>query len=538
MVKRLCFFFLFLLLIEVEKLYPYYWIYAPIESENDVERLYEKGKIEYTEYNMLLELFRDKIDINNADEETLFLVPGITEKDIVKIKKYREKHFFKDIKELKKVIGEDSYKASNRFFYVSAKVKYNLNDRCYLYGSDYQTIFRNNFYSDYVNIYSDIRRKYRSYAERNGDFVFKKDSDYKFKPERTTCYFKLKNFSFILGDYEIKGIFLLGGGSKESSWLSITKNFGYTEKMKGIASIFDYDNWKILTFYSGFKKDGSVIAYDKKKKEYESAFLYDLYWQETKGTVIRYQKRKYGLSLGYMNYFDKEPNYFKDEHLFFFSSFAVPFYFTKIFFDFVENKEKDLAFRVSFSNRGEHNRFFTTFYKNTGVFLPFANSEYASSKKGFEFSDKGRYGKLSYYALLKNFTKSDDSSSLYYFGKLSYEIFENFSPFIEIGKYSSDQYNGMGIFYGSYSNSYKLSFRKYESGKTSFYFRKKFSKKGYFLLGEIYYNYKNGKSVEKIANGSLNIFLNNMFTFRYLLHLRWYGKSEYSSSYFYFSLEI
>ncbi|MBN1383688.1 MAG: helix-hairpin-helix domain-containing protein [Elusimicrobia bacterium] len=71
------------------------------ESDSDIEEAYQSGDIEYDEYEKLLTIYNDKIDINTADVFQLQTLPGLTPFYASKIVEYRLKHdYYKNINEL------------------------------------------------------------------------------------------------------------------------------------------------------------------------------------------------------------------------------------------------------------------------------------------------------------------------------------------------------------------------------------------------------------------------------------------------------
>lgn len=62
-------------------------------------------------FSLLVSLLFSAVDLNNANKEELISLKGIGEKKATKILKYREKHCFKKLKDLKKVKGISKKKA-------------------------------------------------------------------------------------------------------------------------------------------------------------------------------------------------------------------------------------------------------------------------------------------------------------------------------------------------------------------------------------------------------------------------------------------
>lgn len=107
---------LFLLLIPLSLGYDYGVDFSDVTSEDDLRDLagewdydtaeYVAGEITNEEYEILKDLFDNKVNLNTADRDELYNLPEISYDLADKIIEYREKHgLFKSREEVKKVPG-------------------------------------------------------------------------------------------------------------------------------------------------------------------------------------------------------------------------------------------------------------------------------------------------------------------------------------------------------------------------------------------------------------------------------------------------
>ncbi|MEW6086736.1 MAG: helix-hairpin-helix domain-containing protein [bacterium] len=261
-----------------------------INSEEDIYRFYHEGLIEYFDYLRLLDIFENKIDINQAGIEDLLDLPGIDIKTAERIIEYREKSGdFSKIFDLQKVplLSKDVYKNIRNFVdifplkeggLVRVKLEEDpLDDEgLYVYHRlRYQTPW---FGFGYI---LERDEEVDNYSIENGN-PKKQDEEIKFRLKKK--YVLLKDFfgikNITAGDYTLRfGKGLVIGNSYSRNRIGILPDLSLYDKFFGTALELKINCVTLTPFYSKNKLNNNGFP--------------DVYQEEIKGLNTIFDVTKY-----------------------------------------------------------------------------------------------------------------------------------------------------------------------------------------------------------------------------------------------------
>ena len=441
MVKKvLVFFIIYFFCVTIN---GFIWVYDfVIRDESDIEKLYSEGHIDFISYIDLLDIFKNKVDLNRATYNELMEIPYINQNTAKKIIKNRNYISVRDIMKIK-TVDKYLYKRIKHFLKVEMKDKFE--NTIYIYkNEDYQYIKNKTKFS---NLYCDLKFVYEqkiNYISAN-KYIFEEEK-YKFEVNSYFLKYQIsKNFEIAGGNYRLKfgeGLLLSDGSSYGRN--NYKSDMSSSEYLKGVIVKKNIGNIDSYLFYSGMKKDRSVYLYYEEEERYRKKNLDDIYWEELKGIGVTYNFNQDYIGFSYIDYFDNldETPELKNYGSLFYGLDLYDIYYISGEITFSNSKiVAENRFSADFSN----NYFDISYFTNSsGLYLPFVFDYKNESSNIFVVRHRynkekiGIYSKLNY----KNYNLEDNSI---FYSKVNYEFSDRIDFNYKYYCNDDSYYNQIGV---------------------------------------------------------------------------------------------
>ena len=468
MVKKIIIIIIFIF-ITIE-IFGFVWVYDKVlDSERDIEKLYNDNYIDYETYLNLKEIFRDKIDLNNGSIEEFIRVPHLDRELAKKIVDMRKDEKFKSVKDLQKIDILDDYRYKRIIPFLEVSIKDVVDDRASAYIYEDKSYFKNQFFYRNVKAFFSINYNNEIEYYKKNDYYYLKSNQKQIDLDSLFFSYSKENILLIGGDYRIKigeGLMISNGSYYGRN--EIRDNLTRQNYLRGVGVRYQNDNLKLFGFYSGYKKEYDHYVYNINKEEYEKTTLANLYWEETRGLSIQYQNKNKYIGTSIMHYFNKKPNDFKN------------FMYYNLYYKYEMMDNIDLYGEGVYSDEkyalinrliGEYNEFYfniSYFTRNKNLYLPFFYKSKRNKEDIFSMKIKHRYKDFRLYS---KFESEIDKykSDLKYYGKVNYDFNDIIDCYFKYYNNNGDSfYSSAGIEVNKDNIDFENELKKYSDNDINY----------------------------------------------------------------------